>query len=384
MLTAASLAGFFGALTRYDGWYLLPFATMFVIFARQRPWTRRLLEAMFFGAIAGAAPMLWVLHNWSRYGNPLEFYNGPYSAAAVYKHQLATTGFRYPTDGSYLLSIRYYVEDLKLVIGLASLELALLGLVAWAADSRQRARRAAALLLLVPLVFYVQSMAHASVPIYVPTLFPNTYYNLRYGLEMLPAVALFPSFLVSARLPGRARLSLAVAIIALLAVQFGASVRRGADQIGMLKESLLNTPCHTRVSEALTGFLKQNYAGGTILMATGEFPCVLPDLGIPYRDTVTEMNTRYWRVLRLGPGHWQSAAPLASLKWIVRMESDPVDELMRAHPDAFHDFTLIESYGFAGEESVRVYRREQANLPSSDRSDEGVSPLLLRASSFQQ
>ena len=358
MLVAASLAAFFGALTRYDGWYLLPFASIFIMFARQRPWTRRLLEAALFGAIAGLAPVLWILHNWSRYGNPLEFYNGPYSAVAVYKHQLATTGFRYPTDGSYLLSVRYYVADLKLVIGVASLELALLGLVAWAADSRQRARRAAALLLLVPLVFYVQSMAHASVPIYVPTLFPNTYYNLRYGLEMLPAAALFPSFLISARLRGKTPVLLATAIIALLAVQFGASVRRGADQIGILKESLLNTPCHSHVSEALTGLLKRSYSGGTILMATGKFPCVLPDLGIPYRETVTEMNRRYWKQLPLGLDHWPPGSPLASLQWIVRMDGDPVDELMRAHPAAFRDFTLVESYQFAGEDPVRVYRRE--------------------------
>src|SRR5215472_4021711 len=244
MLTVAALTAFFGALTRYDGWYLLPFAALFVLFARQRSWARRLLEATFFGAIAGAAPLLWVLHNWHRYGNPLEFYNGPYSPLAVYKHQLSTTGFRYPTDGSYLLSIRYYLEDLRLVIGMASLELALLGLVAWAADSRLRSRRSVALLFLVPLVFYAQSMAHASVPIYVPTLFPNTYYNLRYGQELLSAAVLFPSFLVGARLPSKTRALLVAAIIALLAAQFGASVRRGADQIGMLKESLLNTPCH--------------------------------------------------------------------------------------------------------------------------------------------
>jgi hypothetical protein len=361
MLAIAALFAFFGALTRYDGWYLLPFAALFVIFARQRAWTRRLLEVAFFGAIAGTGPVLWILHNLYRYGNPLEFYNGPYSAVAVYKHQLATTGFRYPTDGSYLLSARYYLEDLKLVIGAASLELALLGLVAWASDRRQRARRSAALLFLVPLVFYVQSMAHASVPIYVPTLFPHTYYNLRYGLEMLPAAALFPAFLVSGRLPGSTRVMLAAAIMALLAVQFGTSLRRGVDKIGMVRESLLNTPCRSRVDEALAGLLKRSYAGGTILMATGKFPCVLPDLGIPYRDTITEMNRRYWRALPLGPDHWRSARPLASLQWIVRMDGDPVDELMRAHPEAFREFILIESYRFPGEDLVRVYRREHAS-----------------------
>jgi len=83
-----------------------------------------------FSVIAGSGPALWVLHNTLRFGNPIEFYNGPYSAQAIYAHQLATTGFRYPTEGSWLLSARYYVEDLKLVIGAWPLELAVLGLVA--------------------------------------------------------------------------------------------------------------------------------------------------------------------------------------------------------------------------------------------------------------
>jgi len=253
---------------------------------------------------------------------------------------------------------------------MASLEIAVLGFVAWAADSRLRGRRSVALLLLVALVFYTQSMAHASVPIYVPTLFPNTYYNLRYGLEMLPAVALFPSFLISARLPGKTRLAVASAIIALLVVQFFASVRRGADQIGILKESLLNTPCHSHVSEALIGLLKRGYVGGTILMATGKFPCVLPNLGIPYRETVTEMNTRYWRVLPLGPDHWPRASPLGSLQWIVRMDGDPVDNVMRAHPEAFRDFTPVESYHFPGEDPVRVYHREHQQALSRNGSED--------------
>ena len=93
-------------------------------------------------------------------------------------------------------------------------------------------------------------------------------------------------------------------------------------------------------------------------MATGKFPCVLPDLGIPYRETVTEMNTRYWQQLPLGPDHWPPASPLASLQWIVRMDGDPVDKVMRAHPEAFRNFTLLESYLFAGEDPVRVYHRE--------------------------
>ena len=47
------------------------------------------------------------------------------------------------------------------------------------------------LLLWVPLPFYVYSVAYGSVPIFIPQLWPHSYYNARYGMEMLPALALF-------------------------------------------------------------------------------------------------------------------------------------------------------------------------------------------------
>src|SRR2546427_457611 len=218
-LVGAGAAAFLCTLTRYDGWFLLPFAALFVLFARPEPSSARLRHVVLFSVIAGTGPALWVLHNTLRFGNPIEFYNGPYSSQAIYTHQIATTGFRYPTEGSWMLSARYYVEDLKLVIGAWPLELAVLGLVAWAAHRRERARRAAALLLLVPLPFYVQSMARAAVPLYVPTLFPNTYYNLRYGLEMLPGVAVLCSFLVAPGLKPRGQHALAAVLVALVLAQ---------------------------------------------------------------------------------------------------------------------------------------------------------------------
>jgi hypothetical protein len=358
-LAGASLAAFLGALTRYDGWYLLPFAALFVLLCRRRPWPDRLLDSAFFSLIAVLGPMLWLLHNQFRYGNPLDFYNGPHSAQAIYAHQLATTGFRYPTEGSYVLSLRYYLETMKLVIGAGSLELAVLGIVAWAVDAGDRVRRSAALLLLVPLAFYVQSMAHASIPIYVPTLFPHTYYNLRYGLEMAPALALLPSFVVSWRLSRVRRWAAAGFMLAIVATQFAMSVRAGATGIGMVKETLLNTPCDSQVARALEKLLRQDDRGGIILTAAGKYPCVLPSLNIPYRRTLSENNRRYWLLIPQGPEHWPADSPLNKITWILRSDGDSVDQMMRAYPGSFSGFDLIATYRFAREDTERVYRRHQ-------------------------
>ena len=358
-LTAAGIAAFLGSLTRYDGWYLIPFGTLFVILSRPRGLGRRVRDAMIFCGLSAAGPALWVLHDWHRYGNLLEFYNGPYSAKAVYAHQLLTTGFHYPTEGSYLLSAHYYVEDVKLVIGALSLELAVLGFAVWAADGRDRLRRSAALLFLVPLLFYIQSMASAAVPIYVPTLFPHTYYNLRYGLEMLPAVALFPSFLISTRFSRQNRLLASAAVVAILTLQFVASVRGGAANIGNVQESLQNTPCRTRSEQALIDLLRRDYTDGVILTANGKHPCVMPTLDIPYRHTLTELNRRYWEMLRLGPAGWPAGSPPAEIIWIIRGEDDAVDRLMTQYPDLLSRFTLVADFRFPKEDRLRVYRTKQ-------------------------
>jgi hypothetical protein len=351
-LVGSALAAFLGTLTRYDFWYLLPFAALFVLLGRSAPWRERFRRVCVFSLIAGAGPVLWLAHNALRFGNPLEFYNGPYSAKAIYAYQLATTGFRYPTDGSLLVSARYYLEDCRLTMGALPLELALLGLIAWLVDRPERGRRAAALLLLVPLPFYVHSMAHASVPLYVPTLFPNTYYNLRYGLEMLPAVAILPSFLLAPRLSRRVRGALLALVVATLGAQAIFTVSSGASKLVVVKEGILNSPCHSLRQQAIIRRLRQDYDGSLIILSAGKWPCVNPELGIPFRNTLSEANREQWQGLERGVG--------PGVGWIIRGDSDRVDQLMRAYPQAFADFELIDQVVEPSDGSVRIYRRIKA------------------------
>jgi len=348
-LVGSALAAFLGTLTRYDGWFLLPFAALFVLLARPAPRATRVRHALLFFVIAGTGPVLWLLHNAYRFGNALEFYNGPFSAQAIYARQLATTAFPYPTDGSLLLSARYFVADLELVIGVWLLELALLGLVAWTVDDENRARRSAALLFLVPLPFYLNSMAHAAVPLYVPTLFPHAYYNLRYGLELLPAVSVLPSFLLAPSAPQRARRLLTTVLVGVILVQAILIAAGGAPELAVAKEGVLNTPCRSKRQQTIIRVMREQYDGQTVLTAVGKWPCVMPEVGISFRNTVSETNRKAWRQVRAEPQKW--------VEWIIRGDGDAVDELMRAYPEAFTNFELLVQETFPGEGSVAVYRR---------------------------
>ncbi len=50
--------------------------------------------------------------------------------------------------------------------------------------------------LLVPLPFYALSVAYGGVPIFIPAWWPFTHYNVRYGLQLLPAFAAALAILV--------------------------------------------------------------------------------------------------------------------------------------------------------------------------------------------
>jgi hypothetical protein len=353
-LVGVGLAEFFGTLTRYDAWYLLPFAALFLLLTRNDPWSRRFRHAALFAALGGLGPALWLAHNAYRFGNALEFYNGPFSAQAIYAHQLATTAFPYPTDGSLAVAAWYYLSDLKLVIGIGPVILATFGLLAWILDRRERARRSATLLLLVPLPFYIHALAYAAVPLYVPTQFPHTYYNLRYGLEMLAATALLPSFGLPSHLPRKTRLALFGLLVGILVAQGVSKLSRGVGELAVVKESILNTPCRSERQQTVIRFLDRRYGGERILMALGRWPCVMPTVGIPYHKTLTEANREYWRKMSSEPQNW--------VEWVIRADGDAVDELMRAYPRAFKDFELVQRTT-SSEGGVAIYRRRTHSAP---------------------
>ncbi|MDQ2775660.1 MAG: glycosyltransferase family 39 protein, partial [Acidobacteriota bacterium] len=74
-IALALLASWAMSLTRYDGWFLIPFtAIWFAAFARNH----RRAVLVSFGVIASLAPLYWLAHCWWETGNALDFYNGPY------------------------------------------------------------------------------------------------------------------------------------------------------------------------------------------------------------------------------------------------------------------------------------------------------------------
>jgi len=123
----------------------------------------------------------------------------------------------------------------------------------------------------------------------------------------------------------------------------------------VVKEGILNSACRSQREQAIIGFLRAHYDGERVLVAAGKWPCVMPQVGIHYSNTITEMNREWWRRLRPDAGKW--------VEWIIRGDGDAVDELMRAYPEAFENFELQERDSFPNEGGVAIYRKRADDSP---------------------
>jgi hypothetical protein len=135
-------------LTRYEGWALIPVVAVVLLI------TRGLRSAVIFGAIASLPPLYWLGHNWWYYGNPLEFYNGPYSAKMIYERAVRANMQRYPGDHDWPKALEYYRAAAASCAGPGLIWVGAIGLLA---AIMKRAWWAVAMLTIPP-AFFVFSM----------------------------------------------------------------------------------------------------------------------------------------------------------------------------------------------------------------------------------
>src|SRR5271167_3805480 len=176
-------------LTRYDGWFLaaaMCVAALAMILRRNDPVLRGGVAK--FILLAAATPMLWLAYNAIIYRNPLEFANGPYSARAIEQKNATPGSPAHPGSHDLPVAFTYFLKSAELNMAEANLQkLWVALLLAGTLGVLLRNRRLWPLLLLsVPIPFYMLSIAYSGVPVFLPTWWPFSFYNVRYGLQLLP------------------------------------------------------------------------------------------------------------------------------------------------------------------------------------------------------
>jgi hypothetical protein len=344
-------------LTRYDGWFLAAASAVAVIvlflirgdargqkseFALSRAGTVR------FVLIAAATPLLWLAYNAVVYRNPLEFANGPYSAKAIERRTENGSNRGHPGSGNPVLSGMYFLKSAE--VNLAENEwlqrawilIAVAGGIAVVVRRRQTGETAApsfAWLLplgffLVPIPFYALSVAYGGVPIFIPPWWPFSHYNVRYGLQLLPAFAAAVGILVHRALQSgewnpRLRVAILSGAFALVIASYISIWRAGPVS---LKEAQLNMRTRNQLETQLSIWLRRLPDNSTLLMYLGDHVGAVQQAGIPLKRVINEGNHRTWKQPADSDGLWEKALadPVSYADYALAFEGDPVWQAVQA------------------------------------------------------
>ncbi len=352
VLTAILFAAVF---TRYDGWILgtLAWIIAAVWTVRRKLWRERAMRPVLVlcTLLLAAAPLLWLAYNWKFEGDPLDFLRGPYSAKAIDIRTTPPGSPHYPGYHNLHVAALYYLKAATLgafarYAGHIGLLLAYVGtgLTLW--RSRVSALPAA-LLLWMPLPFYAYSVAYSAVPIFFPLWVPDAYYNTRYGMEMLPAFALFPVLAVATATEWRPRWRVpALWIVAALIVTNSLVLLRATPLV--LQEAKVNASTRVPFEKALAKNLMFLPADDTILMYTSAHVGALQDMGWPLKQTVNEGDGMLWEHAMQNPA--------AAADVVVAIAGDPVAEAVAQYPEGLQLMDIVCS---TGQPCARMYRSQR-------------------------
>lgn len=341
--------------TRYDGWVLafLAWTSIGITLLRRG----RLGSVAFWIAsvLVIAAPIVWLAYNATVFGDWLDFARGPYSAKAI-ELRTMTTGSGPPHPGWHdpWVSLLFFVRTAEIdtsaeLWGNRMLALSVLGAAIGCIAARRRAFLWT-LLLWLPVPFYAYSVAYGSVPIFIPKWWPHSWYNTRYGMELLPALALSLGFVAHLVLVGVREfkprwVKYAAGLLISLAVwnAWKVTAEKPLTYIEGTKNIDARRPLEQQIPPVLRALLATR-PGAPVLMKTSVYPNLVAFTGIPLRQTLNEDDGVSYRAAL--------AAPASHAAIVVAFDGDEIDQAVKAHPEGL---TVVGHYLAPGQPTGTVY-----------------------------
>jgi len=337
--------------TRYDGWFLacvcwaaiLPGA----VDALRRNCDRRFRLAVFKALLLSAlGPTLWFAYNFGVYGNALEFANGPYSAKAIALHSTQSGAPPYPGERRVLTAAMYFVKAAQLNVGDGFLGKILILFSALASAALLRRDWLPVTLLWSPLIFYALSIAYGSIPIFIPVWWPFSYYNARYGLELLPAIAAgvgFSVYRMEKIWRNRRAWLVSTALVVVIA---GICYVNAAQRVPIcLRETRMNGEARMELDRRVAAVLKSLPPQATVLAYTGAHSGAFEMAGFRLRRTINEGNFFVWDACL--------AHPATASDYAIAFDGDPVADSVSRHPAGLHATAIL---AVNGQSRVVIYK----------------------------
>lgn len=344
--------------TRYDGWFLAGVlcGVVFLLWMRTG-WSRDLFPSLArFVLIAAAVPVLWLAYNAIVYRNPLEFANGPYSAQAIEKKTSIPGAPAHPGTHNIAVAAAYFVKsgEINVAAGAQQLVWLLLAFAGSVLVVMLNRDCAVAWLLWVPVPFYALSIAYGGVPIFMPDWWPFSAYNVRYGLQLLPAFSIFLPVAIASAAVHTTNAMVRRGVVAIAAVFLMASyvwVWRGTPVC--YREAWINSRTRLALESQLAEQLAQLPPESSFLMYLGGHVGALQKAGIPLARSVNEGNHRVWVQPSDPDGLWERslADPAAHVDFVVAIGGDQVADAIRGK-----NLPVVATIDVPGQPTATLYR----------------------------
>lgn len=328
-------------LVRYDGWFLFLFASGLVVLNVWRKSNYKInfsvfnkVEGtyLFFATLASLGIFLWFLWNQLIFKDALYFALGPYSAHTQ-QRELDQAG-NLLTKNNLLNSLQTYLYALIFNSNMFIAILGFLGMGAFIFDKKIKADlKFASSALLAPFFFNVLALFLGFSVLFIQGINGNTWFNVRYGIMMLPSIAIFAGFLVERF--KQIRWVLLGTILMVIAIQFASydAVTIDDARVGSSQKN---------VSE-VSNWLGQNAKDkeGFVLISAASHDAIIFSSGLPMSKFIHEGTGRYWESATTNPERWA--------RWIIMRSYDDNDSTWKAvskTPD-INSYNLIAKYPFA-------------------------------------
>jgi hypothetical protein len=362
--------------TRYDGWIVG--AVVWCCFAwamwRCAADVRRLVMPFFvvFTVMCVAGPLLWFWYNAHFEGDWLDFMRGPYSAAQI-ERKTAPPGQHYRGWHNVGWATLFYMRTAQIDAATWETGFGLMAAALWSLWVQVRKPRfkspdpgqpdrasRLAVLLWVPLPFYIYSVAYGSVPIFIPQLWPHSYYNARYGMEMLPALAVYGALAAEQLDVWMRSKSAGWAKVGAHFWQPAAMLLCVANSIAMmyfvplvLKEGMVNATTRQALESSIALELEQMPENVPVMMALSAHVGAVQTAGRTLISMVSENDSQSFDAALKDPAH--------SAAYVIAIAGDPVAKAVQAHPEGLKELSVICT---TGQPCARVYESEVWSGPS--------------------
>lgn len=301
-------------LVRYDGWFLFLFAAILLIINVFKKGSYKKLEGILiiFCTLGGFGIFLWLLWNQLIFKDAFFFAFGPYSAKAQQVH-LEEAG-NLATKGDLILSTKLYLYALLYNSGAFVAILGFLGAVLlWMDKKIKNSVKLATTALTAPLIFNILALYLGHSVLFIQGLSGNTWFNVRYGVMMVPSIAIFIGFLVDRLKNLRGVIvGLYLFVIFFQFTSFDAVTIDDA-RVGSSQKN---------VSE-VSGWLSKNAKNkeGFILISAASHDAIIFSSGLPMSRFIHEGTGRYWEEATAYPKVWA--------RWIIMRTYDENDSAFK-------------------------------------------------------